>query len=225
MTRRPSPRQIRQAARKAVAIFEQYGLKCCLFGSLACHIYGMKYRDPKDVDLVVLNNGRRDTEHLKQLLVDHDGDNRFYLVPSRNPDATYKVLHYRFSRYRSCKVDILTTGSSTSLNIPAMPLTQVMYSRLYKLPVMPFLPLLLMKLRGWVDNRHSPKAYEQARVRRDVADVKAMLDIAFKKRVHINDLEYNWVPQWFVRQSKERVDEFIRRFPGTGDIWESLGLC
>jgi len=43
----PTPREVRRAARAAITILNDNDFSCCLFGSLACHIYGVKYRDPK----------------------------------------------------------------------------------------------------------------------------------------------------------------------------------
>ncbi|KAJ3824754.1 hypothetical protein EV361DRAFT_878777 [Lentinula raphanica] len=220
---RCTPKEVRRAARRAVTIFRQHGMSSCLFGSLACHIWGMTYRDPKDVDLIVLDNGWSDTEDLKELLV--GADDNFYLVPSRDPDATYRVLHYMVGPGRSCKVDILTTGNSTSLELPPVPINEVIYVRPFNdLPVMHVLPLLLMKLQGWVDHRHSPKPYEQAKVRQDVADIRAMLEIAIDQQVHVEDQEVDWMPYYFVGQMRNRVDEYIRRFPESQQDWESLGM-
>ncbi|KAJ3747757.1 hypothetical protein DFH05DRAFT_1458041 [Lentinula detonsa] len=216
-------KEVRKAARAAVTVFDDYGMSCCLFGSLACQIHGMRTRDPKDADVVVLNNEGHDTEELKQILV--DADERFYLVASRNPDATYQVLYFKLGPRRSCKVDILTTGNSTSLDIPRVPDSQIHYIHPYNdLPVMPLLALLLLKLQGWIDHRHSLKAYEQAKVRQDVADVREMLKIAIEEEVHINDHESEWMPHWFVEQMMDKVHEYINKFPGSRSDWESLGL-
>lgn len=39
-------REIRKTARAAVAVLTAHGLDCCLFGSVACAIYGMENREP-----------------------------------------------------------------------------------------------------------------------------------------------------------------------------------
>lgn len=39
-------KEVRRAARAAVAVLEANGLDCCLFGSAACAIYGMENREP-----------------------------------------------------------------------------------------------------------------------------------------------------------------------------------
>ncbi|KAJ4482589.1 hypothetical protein J3R30DRAFT_3700136 [Lentinula aciculospora] len=218
-----TPKEVRKAARAAITVFGEYELSCCLFGSLACHIHGMRNRNPKDVDLIVLTNRSYDTEDLKQILVDED--ERFYFVASQDPNATYQVLWFQPGRNRKCKVDILTTGRSTSLNIPRVPITRVEYYHPYgDLPVMPLLALLLLKLQGWTDHRHSRKAHERAKVRQDVADTREMLKIAVDKEAHIDDSEARWMPRWFVREMAERVNEYIYKFPGSQTDWEKLGL-
>ncbi|KAF5344367.1 hypothetical protein D9758_013274 [Tetrapyrgos nigripes] len=229
----PTPQEVRRAARAAINIFESNDMACCLFGSLACHVYGMRYRDPKDVDLIVLKDQGNDPEELKQLLV--ASDDRFYLIDSINPDATYKVLYFslltnRRGRQRSCKVDILTTGRTTTLNIPPVPPECITYVAPFtkddnRLPVMPLLALLMMKLQGWADHKHSREGHKQKKVGQDVRDVDALLEIVLNEwDVHLENQEERWLPRWFVKDSKERVDEYLKKFPGKKEGWERLGF-
>ncbi|KAJ3773664.1 hypothetical protein FB446DRAFT_787639 [Lentinula raphanica] len=215
-----TPMEVQRIAHKAVTIFRENAMNCCLFGSLACYMWGMVYRDPKDVDLVVLDNEWRGTEELKELLV--ETDRNFYLVPSRDPDATYRVLYYAVGPGCSCKIDILTTGHSTSLHLPPVPFEEVL--TFVALPVMPLLPLLLMKIQGWLAHRESQKAHERAKVPQDAADVRVMLYIAVQKEVHIHDPECEWMPLWFVRQMKFRVFKFVREYPDSLEDWNRLGI-
>lgn len=175
------------------------------------------------MDLVVLNNKGNDTESLKQILVDEDEN--FFLVDAKNPRATYQVLWYRISSRAICKVDILTTGNSTSLDIPRVPNNRIQRIHPHNdLPVMPLLALLLLKLQGWVDHRHSQKSHERAKVQQDVADVREMLNIAMEGQVHIDDWNSKWMPRWFIDQMTDRVEEHIRKFPHSEKLWENLGL-
>ncbi|KIK70015.1 hypothetical protein GYMLUDRAFT_536008 [Collybiopsis luxurians FD-317 M1] len=218
-----TPKEVRKAARAAISIFNDYEISCCLFGSLACHIYGMRNRDPKDVDLIVLNDQGNDPEALKEILVDQD--DRFFFVASRDPNATYRVLWFEVSRGRECKVDILTTGRSTALDIPRVPDSRTMFIHPFNdLPLMPLLALLLLKLRGWTDHRHSSKKYEQEKVRQDVTDIREMLEIAIDQGESIGNRESRWMPKWFITQMGDRVDEYIRKFPASQAQWENLGL-
>ncbi|KAE9403040.1 hypothetical protein BT96DRAFT_917826 [Gymnopus androsaceus JB14] len=89
---------------------------------------------------------------------------------------------------------------------------------------MPLLALLLLKLQGWVDHWHSLRNYEQAKVQQDVTDIREMLRIAVKEEVNIDDWDSKWMPRWFVNQMIERVEEHIRKFPGSQSYWEILSL-
>ncbi len=42
MTRSGTLEEIYEVSKKAVDIFRSYGLKCCLFGSAACALYGVE---------------------------------------------------------------------------------------------------------------------------------------------------------------------------------------
>ncbi|THU77543.1 hypothetical protein K435DRAFT_812365, partial [Dendrothele bispora CBS 962.96] len=175
--------EVRQSARETISILEDYGIKCCLFGSLACHIQGMKYRRPGDVDLVILNPKNRDAEYFKALLA--ESDSRFYLEKSIYPRATWKKLFYRVTPYRGigptkiCKIDILIAGRKLPLHIPKVPISCIQYSNDYPdLPIMPLLPLLLMKLQGWYDHRGSHRKDHVKKRRRDIADIRKLLEMA-----------------------------------------------
>ncbi|KAF7797996.1 hypothetical protein EIP86_009205 [Pleurotus ostreatoroseus] len=150
----PNSREIRDVARKAVKVFIDSGLECCLFGSAGCALYGNS-RIPNDVDIVVITY-QLSTEALKELLV-KQASTSFYLRPAQTPGATYKVLFAKLAprghRKRSCKVDVLVPGI---LNIPFVP-TQHIVS-LEDLPVMPLIALLLLKLQGWEDHRLSGRS-------------------------------------------------------------------
>ena len=203
--------EIYDVAEQAVDIFRSHDLHTCLFGSAACSLYGVD-RTPnvssgfphgvrdllaellrvlmrlmQDIGLVVLTKNY-DQEELKQLLV--DGSDDFYLVPSRNPSATYSVLWCRLSggsnrrsRFggrgssrRSCKVDILVPGV---LNIPNVPQRRI--KMISELPVMPLIPLLLLKLQGWSNHRESTREDMQEKQYVDAEDVVELLQIAVER--------------------------------------------
>ena len=171
MSRSPTYAEICEVAERAISIFSNNGFNACLFGSTACALYGVARcpnvrdlsvvcylyrtdRDDQDVDLIVLAS--EDTEYLKRLLTQEDG--RFFLVPSRSRRARYKVLWYelppaRRGGARKCKIDILVPGGD--LMIPHIPSQNV--KRRDGLPVKPPLPLLLIKLQGWMDHRDSDR--------------------------------------------------------------------
>ncbi|KAI0733340.1 hypothetical protein C8Q72DRAFT_748935, partial [Fomitopsis betulina] len=198
MARLPTYAEICQVAEKAVSIFSDNGYESCLFGSTACALYGGT-RCPNDVDLVVLAD--EDTEDLKHLLT--EADDQFFLVPSRRRSANYEVLWYelpsnRRGRGRQCKVDILVPGDA--LLIPDIPSRYIKHKD--GLPVVPALPLLLMKLQGWTDHRYSNRRDFQEKELADVEDIEELLS---NTGTHIDSKQMAWLPEDFVSAAQERV--------------------
>ncbi|GBE89813.1 hypothetical protein BKA93DRAFT_918663 [Sparassis latifolia] len=215
----PTYDEIRDVARKAVDIFGQRQLRCCLFGSTACALYGTS-RCPNDVDLVVLDP-ESDPEDLKQMLV--DGDVNFYLVPSKDTNATYQVLWYILpyspdGQRRMCKVDILIPGGD--LGIPFVP-AEFLETR-HNFPVMPILPLLLLKLQGWVDHRSAERWSVQEKQHADVEDIEDLIIIACDQRVHTSIC--TWLPQEFFEAAEDRVEDYAGQFPLSSLYWYTLGF-
>ncbi|KZT08222.1 uncharacterized protein LAESUDRAFT_757902 [Laetiporus sulphureus 93-53] len=211
--------EIRDIARRAVKIFADNGYNCCLFGSIGCSLYGIS-RCPNDVDLIVLTD--EDAEGLKRLLIKKDS--RFYLIPARKRDADYKVLWYALSssRSRRCKVDILTPGT---LDLPNVPSQHI--KRKQRLPVMPILPLLLTKLRGWTDHWKSLRGDKWRKLRNDVKDINELLSIACRTGTYINSNSLRWLREDFqdlVDDSQKRIYKYVKRYRGSADYWERLGF-
>ena len=172
------------------------------------------------MDLIIF--GGEDTEHFKQLLA--ASDDPFFLAPSRRRNAGYKVLWYRLpsppgAPRRRCKVDILVPGI---MNIPDIPPQQI--KRKLGLPVMPLLPLLMMKLQGWTDHRASPRADFQAKQHVDVDDIKELLGITCRTGTRIGSNSLYWLPSGFIQAARIRVYKFTLEFPYTEDQWDFLGL-
>ncbi|RPD60544.1 hypothetical protein L226DRAFT_533867 [Lentinus tigrinus ALCF2SS1-7] len=220
--RPPTFDEIRDVAEQAVNIFRNHGLDSCLFGSAACSLFGVS-RTPNDVDLVVLTKNY-DQEELKQLLVDSSGD--FYLVPSRNPSATYSVLWCRLpgrgggrGRSRKCKVDILVPGV---LNIPNVPWRRV--KMIDGLPAMPLIPLLLLKLQGWSDHRDSHRADMQEKQYVDAEDILELLEIAVGRDQEVRQGNLSWMPRRLIWDSEARVEEFKEEYPISAMDWQDVGF-
>ncbi|TFK21752.1 hypothetical protein FA15DRAFT_597351 [Coprinopsis marcescibilis] len=226
MSQRPLRRsQVLQVARRAIRVLESQGYECCLFGSTACALYGMQNRTPKDVDLIVMNPDQyfgTNTEYLKDILVENDSN--FYLVNSRNPSATYRVLWYRLPRQseQRCKVDILVPGL---LSIPHLNQEELGAPEPETdLPVLPLLTLLLLKLRGWTDHREDERYWVQEKVPEDEDDIEEMLDLAMSKYSAYVEDEVGLWSRSFQEESSERISEYIQEWPGTMDSWDALGL-
>ncbi|KAI0325240.1 hypothetical protein GY45DRAFT_1374894 [Cubamyces sp. BRFM 1775] len=174
--------QLITIVRKAIDIFACRGLKCCLVGSVASYEYGVP-RTPNDIDLVVLTS-LYEQETLKSMLV--TADSSFYLVRSRNPYATYKVLWYRSTSAGayspSWKVDILLPGI---MNIPNVPHDRIVSKSPHHIPLMPLIPHLLLKLQAWSDHRASHRSDQRMKQYTDVRDIDQLLDIVLRSGEHV----------------------------------------
>ncbi|KXN87792.1 hypothetical protein AN958_08108 [Leucoagaricus sp. SymC.cos] len=107
-------RLVLSAAKATIAVLNKHGISCATIGSLACKLYGT-FRDPNDVDLLVFeppnpNTPPRTAEEIKALILDTD-PRHFFLKMPRDPEAPYRILHYRQEYLEAqCKVDILIPG-------------------------------------------------------------------------------------------------------------------
>ncbi|KAG7440675.1 uncharacterized protein BT62DRAFT_1012449 [Guyanagaster necrorhizus] len=226
--------EILKTAHAAIDAFLSLGIVGCLFGSVACLCYGTT-RVPNDIDIVITSpnpyGGLWEQEDLKDLLV--QTDDKFYVVSSKNPFANYRLLYYdlsgtsRVSRdlRRCCKVDVLVPGS---MNIPPIPPSSIIW-QLEKLPVMPFILLLLMKLQGWMDHGNSAALHIQAKQPIDVRDIRELLALSLVPRTTNQNAwmmmkREGWIPQSFVDEGQMRVREFVRRYPDTEKKWRQIGL-
>jgi len=212
---------IRKTARRTAEALAVYNLKSCLFGSAACAMYGMDYRVPGDIDMIVLSDNL-DTDEIKQMIV--SADDRFYLEDSANPANTYKILHYALPgpARLTCKVDILVPGD---LNIPNIPHRRIQYfpdPHTTAIPVIPFLALLILKLQGWTDHRDSPRRDFREKQHVDVDDIHELLAIAEEDGEELRN--ERWMPKRFVGQARSRVLEFVDQFPDTEDDWREIGF-
>ncbi|KAJ3793436.1 hypothetical protein GGU11DRAFT_691798 [Lentinula aff. detonsa] len=206
------------ATRATVTALESLNLDCCLVGSVACFAYGMS-RTPNDIDMVVLTS-RYTQERLKSFLVHLDA--RFYLIASKDPSATYRVLWFRLPGYhRSCKVDLLLPGI---MNIPSVDPNRVVLVELSSTdyPLMPFLPLLLLKLQAWQDHGESPKLFMRQKQPTDVRDIQELLQLAEQK--YATAVETPYLPESFVQAGKTRVRKFIGMYPWSEKQWKILGF-
>ncbi|TFK86761.1 hypothetical protein K466DRAFT_653518 [Polyporus arcularius HHB13444] len=205
-------------AAQAVRIFSEHDLRSCLFGSIASWLHGLE-RIPNDVDLVVFTT-RYDQEELKQLLV--FADRSFYLAPAATPGADYLVLWYDLihgssgGRRRRCKVDILLPVNP-NLTIPVVPHDFVEWCR-GPLPRMPLIPLLLVKLQGWLARRNQDKEAV------DAQDVFLLLELAVDRRQHVWQDSLSWMPRSFTEDATGWIDDFIEEYPKTEEAWRQVGF-
>ena len=158
-----------------------------------------------------------------------NGNDKFFLVPSRNRRANYEVLWFelraanRRRRRRACKVDILTPGL---LDIPHVPRRRIMNincpDETFPLPVMPILPLLMLKLKGWTDHRDSHREDFREKQYVDVDDIEELLPIVLNWNTELSDL--SWVSREFKESAQRRVYEYLDVSEDSEHQWASLGF-
>jgi hypothetical protein len=158
----------------------------------------------------------------------------FYLKdPTRNPQATYKILYFRHELsnswtdtskcYSSVKVDILLPGI---MHLPALPENRIVQQD--GLPVVPFSLLLLQKLQAWSDRKDSENKYHRSKAQVDIRDLGTL----FLRKHELEALE--WLKPWsdrdlfseqFEASSRARVKEFCVALPKRADSWKRLGFA
>ena len=234
--------EVAETTQRAIEVLNALGHKACVVGSLACVAWGMKNRTPQvmlvhkfiagspiycqDVDIVVLNTGPADEERLKREIVACDPD--FYLMNPKTPFAEYKVLWRRTGTILRgrCKIDILATGT---LNIPNVPVEYVIKKPVlsHELPVMPFIPLLYLKVQAWAHHRVADKMHLRAKVTQDYFDIQELLRIAkekgYKRKIGGRQLvELKWMPRSFVEIAKQHVRLYMTAYPESVALWKDV---
>jgi hypothetical protein len=166
-----------------------------------------------------------DAEELKNLLV--EADRTFHLTRPASEDADYQILWYKLppscnGRPRNCKVDILVPGTMGLPWIRASRIESVLLrNTLLSLPCMPLEALLLMKLRGWSDHRHSDRSDFQGKIPADENDIDQLLDICVENDVWFN--RATWL-SWFFRKNGFRRARAFVNVKGQDERWRQLGF-
>jgi len=138
-------------------------------------------------------------------------------VNSQTPFTAYEVLWRRTGILPRCKIDILAPGT---LNIPNVPVGCVIKKPIasHDLPVMPFIPLLYLKVQGWAHHRVANKKNLRAKVTLDYVDIQELLRIAkengYKRKIGGRQIvELNWMPRSFVEIAKQHVKLYTTAYP------------
>jgi len=200
------------AAREAFTALRSIGVSACLVGGLACKLYG-NIREANDVDILCLTNDW-DQEALKRALVRRNSN--FFLVPSRDPTATYQVLWYRGAMNSKIKVDILLPGI---MNIPAISPSLIVHKE--GLPVAPLSLVFLLKLQAWSQHGASSETRFRLKQPTDEADIQQLLPILERDRIK-PDKDVS-LPSSFRKAAVERVQEYVRRRPNSAETWRRIG--
>ena len=143
----------------------------------------------------------------------------FYLISSRTPGATWKVLWYRANPGRSCKVDLLLPGV---MDIPSVPIGDIEYPEQGK-PCAPFALVFLSKIHAWVQHRDAEEMRFRAKARTDARDLIKMLPIAITKGLSIQNKEAHLSPL-LVASATSGVPKFVEERPETLDGWRAFGF-
>jgi len=200
----------------AITTLEQIGITACFVGGMACKLYGND-RTPEDLDILCLGCPW-DQEELKRRVV--AANPSFYLVPSKTPGATYKVLWYWYHKYAGrCKVDLLFPGI---MNIPSVPIANIDYPEQGR-PCAPFMLVFLLKLQAWAQHRDSEEIRFRMKSSTDALDLRTMLPIARTKGLNIRRKEA-YLPPSFVAPAASRAERFVREWPETRHEWRALGF-
>ena len=167
------------------------------------------------MDIVVLDNDA-DAEEIKDYIADqHD---RFTLEPL--PNRSHKKLWFNldWGRDLKCKVDIITSGRYTDLQIPKIPKNDIVNLNNRDIPVVPFLVLLILKVQGWWDRTN--KSYWK-KVARDRGDTNRLLEMTDDD----DHLDYfRRYPMWFLRHAQELVKLYTDSYPGKAYSFRQLGF-
>lgn len=151
-------------------------------------------------------------------------DSSFYLLQPRAIGAKYKVLWASVDKMnpwdcsRACKVDILTPGT---MNIPHVPLKFIV--TIDGFPVIPMIPLLLLKLQAWSDHVLASQAHQREKQYTDVEDIKTLLEIAIRRG---ENLRYTFrLPRSFVDSGRMRIAAFSRAVESSKlEKWRMIGF-
>ena len=185
----------------------------------------------KDLDILCLGSPW-DVETLKMIVTTTNPS--FYLIPSKTPGATYKVLWYRIGAYysRRCKIDLLFPGT---MNIPSVPVSSIDHPAVEgvvaaggspppgTIPCAPFTLVFLLKLQAWAQHLDSDVLRFRLKANTDASDLKTMLPIARRKGVDIRRRE-GYLPRSFLASATPRAKRFVGEWPETLRDWRALGF-
>ncbi|KAF9498897.1 hypothetical protein BDN71DRAFT_1442876 [Pleurotus eryngii] len=213
--------EVLRVTRASMSILNVLRYDFCLFGSAACNYYGMNSRVAQDVDILVLA-WDVDEEWLKEEFVQRDRN--FYRVDSVKPEATYTVLWYELPVERKCKVDLLHFGV---MGIPGMPPGIAYYEQspgYRKIPLLPLIPLLFLKLIGWRKREKSILRHWRKKVPNDEEDILNLLEIAIS-RPDIGRLSsVPWITTAFRRRARLQISRFVQKYPDSIAKWRMIGF-
>jgi hypothetical protein len=136
-----------------------------------------------------------------KLLVLQDKAHRLLLIPIPPHTTRDTQLWFQLPSGRKCKIIILLPSillTPNSLNIPPIP--QKRLTTIRSIPVMPLVPLLLLKLQAEV---HTDFEEE------DIGDLMALLE-KYNLVSQVRKAK-RWLPYWFVQDGRENVERYCAK--------------
>jgi hypothetical protein len=131
---------------------------------------------------------------------------------------------------RHCKVDILLPGPEP-LSIPFIPQDRIKYPQpdtvtisARRIPLIPFLTLVLLKVRGWADHRIDHREWTRNKVAQDERDVDRLLELAIQRySTRVEDEADLW-EEWFIDEAEFWVDEYVEEWRESESAWSEIGF-
>ncbi|CAE6475223.1 unnamed protein product [Rhizoctonia solani] len=172
-------------------------------------------RTPNDVDLLVLDTISTQ-EQIKQILV--NANPKFYLIPARDPSATYKVLWYRTMLGTRVKVDLLQPGI---MSIPDLSPNLIQYKQYltHRVPVAPFGLVLLLKLQAWEQHQQSSEDRYYTKHHTDAQDINRLLPLVITAGITCD-----YLPSDFRREARRRIKSYVQSHPSSKEHWDKIKL-
>ena len=106
------------------------------------------------------------------------------------------------------------------LDIPPIP-THLVEIR-DELPVMPFLPLLLLKVHGWFKHEQDGRWHIKSKIPDDYSNIDEMLGTLMNDSHRLD--ANKWLPAAFIDTSREHVKAFVLRREHTKEKWNAIGF-
>ncbi|KAL4257150.1 hypothetical protein AB1N83_011200 [Pleurotus pulmonarius] len=218
--------EVAQVTKLVMDAINALGFECMLMGETACSAHGGS-RVSAGIDVVVLATSV-DREALKRNLAAEDA--RFVLESPRDPNATHKVLLYEMpstspSTYlcRPCKISI---AMPQIRNVPDVPVERIAYGgpgEWQGLPLMPVVPLLILRLQDWTDHLHAKTPDLRDKRHTDARDIGELLEIAVRQAYGLDE-DRAWMPASFIEGAERLIPGYIVIHPFTAYKWRRIGF-
>ena len=89
---------------------------------------------------------------------------------------------------------------------------------------MPFLTLVLLKVRGWADHRIDDRQRMRDKVAQDEDDVDRLLELAIGRYSTRVEDEVDLWDDWFIDEAEFWVDEYAEEWGESESAWTEIGF-